>query len=93
MWRATGSVRSHKPDYWLNQDGTKRFISSFVKKLVNGQKQSKKSLKAIVSGLFKITRGRNGGTYAHWQIALAYAKYLSDEFHIWCNEVIKDRFY
>ncbi|QTA85827.1 KilA-N domain-containing protein [Desulfonema magnum] len=35
----------------------------------------------------KTTRGRNGGTYAHWQIALAYAKYLSHELHMHVNEV------
>jgi hypothetical protein len=33
--------------------------------------------------------GRNGGTWAHWQIALAYAKYLSPEFHMWCNTVVR----
>jgi hypothetical protein len=37
----------------------------------------------------KITRGRFGGTFAHWQIALAYAKYLSPEFHIHCNNIIR----
>jgi hypothetical protein len=26
---------------------------------------------------------------AHWQIALAYAKYQSPEFHMWCNEVVR----
>ena len=36
--------------------------------------------------------GRYGSTYAHWQIALAYAKYLDPELHIWCNEVVVDRF-
>ena len=30
-------------------------------------------------------KGRNGGTFAHWQIALAYAKWLSPEFHIHVN--------
>jgi len=37
--------------------------------------------------VYKTTRGRNGGTYAHWQIALAYAKYLSHELHMHVNEV------
>lgn len=31
--------------------------------------------------------GKGGGTYAHWQIALAYAKYLSPELHMQVNEV------
>ena len=37
------------------------------------------------------TRGRSGATFAHWQIALAYAKYLSPEFHMWCNEVVREK--
>ena len=32
------------------------------------------------------TRGKGGGTFAHWQIALAYAKYLSHELHMRVNE-------
>jgi hypothetical protein len=36
-------------------------------------------------------RGKGGGTFAHWQIGLAYAKYLSPEFHMWCNEVVRER--
>ena len=31
-------------------------------------------------------RGRNGGTWGHWQIALAYAKYLDPHLHIQVNE-------
>lgn len=30
---------------------------------------------------------RGGGTFAHWQIALAYAKYLSPALHMQVNEV------
>ena len=44
-----------------------------------------------VDHLFRVTRGRNGATWAHWQIALAYAKYLSPDFHMWCNEVVRER--
>ncbi|MDO9713867.1 KilA-N domain-containing protein [Paracraurococcus lichenis] len=36
------------------------------------------------------TRGRYGATWAHWQLALAYARYLSPEFHLWCNTVVRD---
>jgi hypothetical protein len=45
--------------------------------------------------LFAVTRGGRGGagsgTLAHWQIGLAYAKYLSPEFHMWCNTVVRER--
>ena len=38
-----------------------------------------------------LNEGGEWNTWAHWQIGLAYAKYLSPEFHMWCNEVIRDR--
>lgn len=42
-------------------------------------------------GLIKRTRGRSGGTYAHWQIAMAYSKYLSPELHHIVNAVFRER--
>ena len=45
-----------------------------------------KSLNAARCDIYKTTRGKGGGTYAHWQIALAYAKYLSHELHMRVNE-------
>src|SRR3712207_2355569 len=29
------------------------------------------------------------GTWAHWQLALSYARYLSPAFHLWCNTVVR----
>lgn len=37
--------------------------------------------------IYRGTRGKGGGTFAHWQIALAYAKYLSPELHMQVNQV------
>jgi hypothetical protein len=34
-----------------------------------------------------VKSGRNGGTFAHWQIALAFAKFLSPALHMQVNEV------
>jgi hypothetical protein len=74
IWKAGGGQNHKKPSLWLNSsEGT-----AFVEKL-KGRKDD----------LLKITRGRFGGTFAHWQIALAYAKYLSPEFHIHCNNIIR----
>lgn len=42
------------------------------------------------TGIYKTSKARadrGGGTYAHWQIALAYAKYLSPELHMQINDV------
>lgn len=42
---------------------------------------------ADAARIYATKRGQGGGTYAHWQIALAYAKYLSPELHMQVNEV------
>ncbi|RYI82696.1 MAG: KilA-N domain-containing protein, partial [Acetobacteraceae bacterium] len=40
-------------------------------------------------GFVATTRGRRGGAWAHWQLALSYARYLSPAFHLWCNAVVR----
>lgn len=45
------------------------------------------NLKVNAADVYKSTRGRGGGTFAHWQIALAYAKYLSPQLHMQVNEI------
>jgi hypothetical protein len=42
--------------------------------------------RSILCGIYhfdvlETKRGYGGGTFAYWQIALAYAKYLSPEFY------------
>ena len=56
MWKAAGGDENQKPQKWLRQDGTRKFLKTLTKKL-------KWDLKSPL----KITRGRSGGIYAHWQ--------------------------
>lgn len=79
MWKAAGMVHHKKPYFWLRDSSTKEFI---------GQIQRETKSHELVT----LFAGRNGGTYAHWQIFLAYAKYLSPDFHMWANQVVKERF-
>lgn len=83
MWRAAKAEKSRQPSEWLaSADGT-RFLDALGTILKPG-----------ISGfeMVKTVRGgRQPGTWAHWQVALAYAKYLSPEFHMWCNEVVRAR--
>jgi hypothetical protein len=81
MWKAwqvnetdAGKILAKKPHFWLREDSTVQFIETLNKKLNRPSE-----------GLLKTSAGRYGGTYAHWQTALGYAKYLSPEFHIWCK--------
>jgi hypothetical protein len=78
MWRAAASDPSKRPVEWLRSKSATEFIAH-VELMVGN------------SHLYETTSGKRGGTFAHWQIALAYAKYLSPEFHAWCNVVIRER--
>lgn len=81
MWKAAGSHINQRPTIWLGNLNTQNFLKTL-----------RKSFKGDPQSLLKSSAGRYGGTFGHYQIALAYAKYLSPEFHIWANEVIKERF-
>jgi hypothetical protein len=80
MWSAAGKPEGkHDPRRWSHKAG-----SEFIGHIADNYN--------VPSGdIYKTTKGRYGSTYAHWQIALAYAKYLSPEFHAWANQVVKDR--
>jgi hypothetical protein len=79
MWKAAGGQDNKNPVEWIRYAGAE-FVAELAKSLNTGK-----------SHIIKTTRGRHGGTWAHWQIALAYAKYLSPEFHLWVNQVVKER--
>ncbi|KQB59365.1 KilA-N domain-containing protein [Acidovorax sp. SD340] len=63
------------PSNWARRDG--RHFIGFVGAQLNMSERH----------IYATSRGKSGGTYAHWQIALAYAKYLSDVLHMEVNEV------
>lgn len=65
MWRASGSPSKKKPSDWLSQLATKEFITHVQATFDAGQ--------TGIDGQ-KGGRGGSGNTFAHWQIAMAYAK-------------------
>lgn len=76
LWDAAGHPEGkHYPADWKRFAG-KQFIESVAK-----------NLNLLPAQVYKTTRGKGGGSWAHWQIALAYAKYLSDDLHMHVNEV------
>lgn len=85
MWKAAGGDDSRKPSEWLRQEATKRFVE-FLGDSIGVPEVGKNHF-----GLVSVSRGgvTRGETFAHWQIGLAYAKYLSPDFHMWCNEVVR----
>ncbi len=77
----------HKPQ--AKKSGTSGKVSisggpgwDFIEFVQNVEKDNRNA-----APVFVLKQGRNGGAFAHWQIALAYAKYLSPELHMQVNEV------
>lgn len=81
MWKATGKLERKKPKFWLENAGTQELIE--VLRLLE---------KGRISSLLEIKRGRTGGTFAHWQLAVAYAAFLDPHFQLWIGNLVRERF-
>jgi hypothetical protein len=80
MHKAQGGDPARQPANWLASADARRFIETLS------------DLNPGISGndiVRSVRGGRQPGTWAHWQIAMAYAKYLSPAFHLWVNEVVR----
>jgi|GEM_PF-2932473 len=79
MWRAEGKPSRKDPAQWRRLPGSGGFIRHIGS--IMGLSHD---------DLFEVVRGGSAPeTWAHWQIAMAYAQYLSDAFHVWCNQVVR----
>lgn len=95
MWQAAGRPENRRPSDWLLLAETQRFRayagSHWTE--VTDPVAANAGLAGIwhldSDGFVATVRGNQGGTWAHWQLALAYAKYLSPAFHLWCNTVVR----
>lgn len=79
MWRSEGSPSGKEPAEWRRRDDAATFIRDLASSLNMGQ-----------AHVLKTSRGKGGATWAHWQIAMAYAKHLSTEFHRRVNEAFRE---
>lgn len=79
MWKAAGSPANKEPFNWQRKEGA-GFIEAVAvaHNLPDGQVIRKKA-------------GKGGGTWAHWQIGIAYAKYLDHGFHMWANTAVREK--
>jgi hypothetical protein len=66
-----------RPVDWLNQDGTKEYISALAA-----------LLKCEPKSLLKTKRGNNGGTWMHPRLGVPFARWLDVAFGVWCDEQI-----
>ena len=80
LWKASGSVANSRPSKWQETEAAKAFIDATCQ-----------ILNVAKNDIMISKSGKGGGTYAHKQIALAYAKYLSPELHVFVNNVFFER--
>ncbi|WP_029461240.1 KilA-N domain-containing protein [Solidesulfovibrio alcoholivorans] len=76
LWKANGGGEKKKPRRWLEAESVQDLIKALAKK--EGVRKS---------SLLKVKKGV--GTYGHWQLALAFAKWLSPEMHMAANAVFR----
>ncbi|MFI3184735.1 MAG: KilA-N domain-containing protein [Methylococcaceae bacterium] len=79
IYEISGASSGKDPRRWIGLESTKILI---------------KSIDVVKSDILKTKRGGangGGGTWAHWQLALSYAQYLSPDLHLAINQVFKER--
>lgn len=59
---------------WISLPSTDSYVESMSRAL-NTRK----------SGIIETRKGRNGGTWLHPKLAVAFARWLSDDFAVWCD--------
>lgn len=71
---------SKRPNFWLNLQQTNEFLIVLSK-----------ARNLALADLVQVRKGgSNPGTWMHEDVALEFARWLSPEFAIWCNDRIKE---
>ena len=84
MYQAVEAPSNKDPYKWLRQQQTQELLTALT------ERETRRSNPSI-SVLIETREGRNGGTWAHWQIAAAYAHYLRPDFYLQWNEWAMER--
>lgn len=69
---------SKRPVDWLALDSTKEYIAVLSE-----------SLKCEESSLYTTRKGKNGGTWMHPKLGVAFARWLDVRFAVWCDTQIE----
>ena len=82
MWRAAGRPENLKPNDWVSQERTAKRIDHLYKTSI-----------ATTDGnsVIQTFRGAEGGTWAHWALAIEYAEDLSTEMWFWAKTAIREK--
>lgn len=84
LWRAAGSPEAKRPANWLRKEGAVH-VEALRDLLTVPVGHSEKSAPIVKT----VNGGASPATWAHWQLALSYAKYLSPAFALQVNQVYK----
>ncbi len=69
-----------RPQFWLNNQSSKEFLAALSK-----------ARNLALADLVRVTKGGNlSGTWMHEDVAIEFARWLSPEFAIWCNDRIRE---
>ena len=74
-----------RPAKWLELPSTKEFLSKLI-----AIRKSDTDMVVTESGGASGGKKGGGGTWMHEDVALEFARWLSPEFAIWCNDRIKE---
>lgn len=69
------SIFGKAPNEWLRLPGTVRYVAAFKRKYGNIPE-------------LKTRRGAAGGTWLHPKLAVPFARWLDDDFAVWCDAQI-----
>lgn len=69
-----------QPVHWLNLQYTKEFL----------EKLSKLRNRSLAENVHVIRGGNAAGTWMHEDVAIEFARWLSPEFAIWCNDRVRE---
>ena len=95
MWKAAGRPENRRPADWLSLEETLRFRAHAGTQPTEVSDPAAPNADGVgiwnpdPDGFVATVRGHEGGTWAHWQLALPYGRYLSPPFHLWCNTVVR----
>lgn len=78
IWKAAGSPANKQPYEWQRLPHAVEFVDYIADTAGKSR-----------SSLIWTKEGRGGGTWAHWQVGMAYAKYLSPALHAWFNSIVR----
>lgn len=69
-----------RPGHWLELPATVEYMEALTRHLNVGES----------GNLVRTTRGRQGGTWLHPKLAVVFARWLDDDFAVWCGLHIED---